>query len=87
MPQFPRRPLLGSSVNKAHCCPLLVVTSSASPSGADLAYHVATLVAIWSPYGALTLYGVITLFYLLPLGKLDRLLVRHISVSQSRRYL
>jgi uncharacterized membrane protein len=47
------------------------------------AYPVATLVAIWSPYGALTLYGVITLFYLLPLGRLDRLLVRELRKAES----
>ena len=47
------------------------------------AYLVATLVAIWSPYGALTLYGVITLFYLLPLGRLDRLLVRELRKAES----
>ena len=47
------------------------------------AYPVANLVAIWSPYGALTLYGVITLFYLLPLGRLDRLLVRELRKAES----
>ncbi len=47
------------------------------------AYLVATLVAIWSPYGALTLYGVITLFYLLPLGRLDWLLVRELRKPES----
>ena len=47
------------------------------------AYPVATLVAIWSPHGALTLYGVITLFYLLPLGRLDRLLVRELRKAES----
>jgi uncharacterized membrane protein len=47
------------------------------------AYPVATLVAIWSPYGALTLYGIITLFYLLPLGRLDRLLVRELRKAES----
>ena len=47
------------------------------------AYPVATLVAIWSPHGALTLYGIITLFYLLPLGRLDRLLVRELRKAES----
>jgi uncharacterized membrane protein len=47
------------------------------------AFPVATLVAIWSPYGALTLYGVITLLYLLPLGRVDRLLVRELRMAES----
>jgi uncharacterized membrane protein len=46
-------------------------------------YAVATLVAIWSPYGALTLYGVIALLYLVPLGRLDRLLVRELRTGES----
>jgi len=49
------------------------------------AYPVATLVAIWSPYGALTLYGVITLLGLLPIGRLDRLLVRELRTAESAR--
>jgi uncharacterized membrane protein len=47
------------------------------------AFPVATLVAIWSPYGALTLYGVITLLYLLPLGRVDRLLVSELRMAES----
>ena len=37
----------------------------------------------WSPYGDLTLYGVIILWGLLPLGRLDRLLVRELRKAES----
>jgi uncharacterized membrane protein len=45
-------------------------------------YAVATLVALWSPEGALFLYGVITLFYLLPGEWLDRLLVPELRAPE-----